>query len=272
MNISRSGYYKWLKSKDLLNRYEITRLQLGELITEIHSKKPSYGYRSINRIILRETGWIVSNNLVHKVCKILKIKSKAKHYKYKKPGEESVKFTNIIRGNWNASRPFEKIVSDTTIFWFKGQAYDWTYYLDVFNNEIVGSDVKKTKNGSNPLNHKDALYNMLEAKNKRGYQNLETILHTDQGSIYSSLSFNNTLKNHHIIRSMSRVGTPTDNPIIESKNGWLKKTMYIDFDINNYSTVQEFIKDVIRDNNEYRPSFALKYKTPIEYRTQLGFK
>ena len=272
MNISRSGYYKWLKEKDKLNIYELNRLQLSELILKIHKKKPSYGYRSINRIILREYGWIVSNNLVHKICKILKIKSKARHYKYKRPGEESIKYTNIVRGNWQTSRPFEKIVSDTTILLFKKRVYDWTYYLDVFNNEIVGSDVRESMHGSNPKNHKIALINMLEAKNKRGYQNLDTILHTDQGSIYSSASFNNTLINTSIIRSMSRAGTPTDNPVIESKNGWLKESMYIDFDINDYSTVQDFIEDVIRDNNEYRPSYALNYKTPIEYRTQLGFK
>lgn len=47
--------------------------------------------------------------------------------------------------------------------------------------------------------------------------------------------------------------------------------MYIDFDINNYNTVQEFIKDIIEDNNSFRPSYALKYKTPIEYRIQSGF-
>ena len=47
--------------------------------------------------------------------------------------------------------------------------------------------------------------------------------------------------------------------------------MYIDFDINNYNTVQEFIKDIIEDNNNFRPSYALKYKTPIEYRIQSGF-
>ena len=71
---------------------------------------------------------------------------------------------------------------------------------------------------------------------------------------------------------MSKFGTPTDNPIIESKNGWLKKEMYIDFDINDYSTVEEFIEDVVKDNNEYRPSYTLNYKTPVEYRTLLGFK
>ena len=48
--------------------------------------------------------------------------------------------------------------------------------------------------------------------------------------------------------------------------------MYIDFDINNYNTVQEFIDTIIYDNNYLRPSYAIKYKTPIEYKTQLGFK
>ncbi len=112
---------------------------------------------------------------------------------------------------------------------------------------------------------------MLENKIKRGYANLEIIFHTDQGKVYSSRSFNNIHKNFFITRSMSRVGTPTYNSIIESKNGWLKKEMYIDFNINNYNTVQEFIKDIIKDNNEFRPSYALKYKIPIEYRIQLGF-
>ena len=48
--------------------------------------------------------------------------------------------------------------------------------------------------------------------------------------------------------------------------------MYIDFNINNYYTVQEFIDDIVWYNNNYRPSFALQYKKPVEYRTQLGFK
>ena len=117
-----------------------------------------------------------------------------------------------------------------------------------------------------------ALKDMLKTKIKRGYKDLETILHTDQGSIYASLPYNHALKNHSIIRSMSRAGTPTDNPVIESKNGWLKKEISVDYDINNYNTIQEFIKDIIKDNNEYRPSYALNYKTPIEYKIQLGFK
>ena len=272
MKVSRSGYYKWLKNKDILNNYELNRKDLGELIKDIHNCKLSYGYHRIKKIILEETGWIVSDNLVHKVCKMLNIKSKAKHYKYKCPGEESIKYSNIINGNWKTSRPFEKVVSDTTTFYFKKKKYDWTFYLDVFNNEIVGYDVRDSMNGNGVLNHREALNKMLNNKIKRGYGNLETIVNTDQGAVYSSVSFNNIFNSYNVTRSMSRAGTPTDNPVIESKNGWIKKEMYIDFDINNYNTVQEFIDEIVWDNNNYRPSFALQYKTPVEYRIQLGFK
>ena len=38
MNVSRSGYYKWLKNKDKLNRYEVDRLELEKLIKEKHNR------------------------------------------------------------------------------------------------------------------------------------------------------------------------------------------------------------------------------------------
>ena len=121
--------------------------------------------------------------------------------------------------------------------------------------------------GKDILNHKKAVENMLNNKIKRGYKDQDTIVYTDQGIIYFSVLFNNMFNSHNITRSMSRAGTPTDNQVIESKNGWIKKEMYIDFDINNYNTVQEFINDIIWDN--YRPSYTLNYKNPIEYRAQL---
>lgn len=75
LKVSRSGYYKWFKNKDKLNQYELNRKNLGVLIQDIHKRKPSYGYHRIRKIILDETGWIVSDNLVHKVCRLLNIKS-----------------------------------------------------------------------------------------------------------------------------------------------------------------------------------------------------
>ena len=144
----------------------------------------------------------------------------------KKPGEESIKYSNLINNNWNTTRPLEKVVTDTIMIWFKNH---WTYYVDVFNNEIIGSNVKLFLYCSNPINHKLALESLLEKKKKRGYESQDTIMYSDQGIIYSSIALSQVHKDYTITRSMSLIATPTDNPIIESKNGWLKKEMYIDF-------------------------------------------
>ena len=163
------------------------------------------------------------------------IRSKAKYYNiYKKTGEESIKYPNLINNNWKTYRPFEKITSDIKTIWFKKQRYDWTYYVDAFDDSIIGSDIKPFYHGVSMSNHRNALNNMLQNKVKRGYKSQETIFHSDQGTIYSSLAFNNAHKDYNIIRSMSRIGIPTGNPIIESKNGWLMKEMYIDFNQEDF--------------------------------------
>lgn len=48
--------------------------------------------------------------------------------------------------------------------------------------------------------------------------------------------------------------------------------MYIDFNQEDYETVEEYINTIIYDHNYLRPSCALNYNLPIEYRVQLGFK
>ena len=116
-----------------------------------------------------------------------------------------------------------------------------------------------------------ALQEMLLNKQKRGYKDQDAIFHSDQGIIYSSLAFNDAHKDYNIVRSMSRIATPTDNPIIESKNGWIKKEMYIDFNQEDYENVYDYINAIIYDYNNFRPAYALKYKTPIQFRTELGF-
>jgi hypothetical protein len=273
MNVSRSGYYKWVNNKDKLNQHEKNRIDLGKFIVKWHNKKPSYGYHRLAAKIREETGWLISDNLVHKVCKKLNIYSKAKHYcsKRTKDGNEHRIYPNIINRNWSVQKPFEKVVSDCTMITFKGQRYDWNFYVDVFDGAIVGSCVTPYYSGMNLNNHVLALKEMLIEKEKRGYKAQETIFHSDQGAIYTSASFNDVHKDYNIIRSMSRAGTPTDNPIIESKNGWLKAEIVVDFNENDFECVEEFIKHIIYDNNYLRPSYKLKYKTPIQYRTELGF-
>ena len=270
MNVSRSGYYKWLSRKGELNNYQKNRESLKEQIKKVHKKHSTYGYRHIAQVIRNETGELFSDLLCHKLCKELGIKSKARKT-WVRAGEESIKYPNIVNGDFNASRPMEIVVTDCTMIYNNGKLYDWNIYVDVFNNEIVGSDIRLSKHGVGVPNHHAAYKSFLETKIKRGYEDLETIVHSDQGAVYSSTAFNQMHTNYTIKRSMSRAGTPTDNPIIESLNGWIKNELYKDFNIYKADDINIAINDYINYFNTERLAYSLGYKNPIQYRTEQGY-
>ena len=56
---------------------------------------------------------------------------------------------------------------------------------------------------------------------------------------------------------MSMVGTPTDNPIIESINGWIKEELKYDFDLKIVKFFPEFIKNYVYYFNNERHSCKL---------------
>ena len=119
MSVNRSGYYKWLARKDKPNRYEQDRIILTELLLEQHKKHKTKGYHYLANLIRNETGWVFSDNLAHKCCKLAGIRSKTKRDR-KIAGRENIKFPNIIKGNWQATKPLEIVVSDMTCIKHKG--------------------------------------------------------------------------------------------------------------------------------------------------------
>lgn len=268
MSINRSGYYKWKKRKDKITQYEQDRIDLTHLLNEYHLKHKAWGYRHLARQIRNDTGWMFSDNLAHKCCRVEGIHSKAKNYHCKKPGIESITYPNLISEKWNAKKPLEIIVSDMTIFYANGKHYEWTLLLDTFNNEILGHKVTDIVGSNKPYYYcLDVLKQLLD---KRTEQTDPVVLHTDQGSVYSSRAFSEAHKNYTIKRSMSRVGTPTDNPIIESLNGWIKAELFLDFDLKHSSDVPKLLDEYVYYFNNQRLAAALNYQSPVQYRSELG--
>ena len=269
MDVNRSGYYKWKSRQGKLNRYEKDRILLTNFLTEAHQKYPSHGYHRLANDVFKETGWIFSHNLAHKCCKQAEIRSQARKYRYKKPGTESVKFENRVRGKWNAKAPLQIVVSDMTKFKVGNTYWEWTLLLDTFNNEILAHSVT-SKEGSNKPYY-DCLSKLKELAGKKEEQTPQIVFHTDQGSVYSSLAFCQDHIDYNIIRSMSRGGTPTDNPIIESLNGWMKNELFLDFALSESKDVPALLNTYVNYFNNYRPAAALGYKSPVQYKTELGF-
>lgn len=262
MGIRRSSFYSWkkhLSSPSARTKALVSNIQLFQ---EYHMKYPSHGYRWLNAKIRLDTGLVLSDPYAHKCCKTAGIKSKAKHYKYKKPGDPYRVFPNLLLSEIQLDGPLQCIVSDMTAFYVKGVYYELTLYMDLWNNEIV-SHALSAKRGDR-MTYISGLEDLVALKQQ--CPEYQMILHSDQGSVYASKAFNELLPMYGITRSMSRAGTPTDNAAMEAINGWVKAELFMDLHVTGDRPVQQEVDEYIVFFNEMRPAYALSYLTPKQYR------
>lgn len=267
VGVSRSGYYKWLKRDGEPNRYQANQDDLDRLTIAYHSQFPSLGYRSMKGLIRDETGWLVCDTCVHKSMKRQSIKAKPRRpvYHYYSEGREHKVFPNHLDRNYNADKPYEKIVTDIACMKNKGQTKYFSLFIDLFNNSIIAA-----KLASKQDNHivVDPLKRILEEKSIRTPQ----LLHSDQGCQYSSLGYVSLLKKYNVMQSMSRAGTPRDNAVAESLIGRFKDVLFWDFNFYTSEDPAKTFNDAIRFFNCKRPSYALNYKTPARYTNEQGYE
>lgn len=262
MEIRRSSFYNWKKHISDPSTQARNLVSNVLLVKEYHMKYPSHGYRWLNAKIRLDTGLVLSDPYVHKCCKIAGIKSKSKHYRYKKSGEERRVFPNLLMTELNITGPMQCVVSDMTAFYVKGVYYELTLYMDLWNNEILTHSLS-AKRGDR-MTYINGLHDLIDLKTQ--YPNLEMILHSDQGSVYASKSFNELLPMYGITHSMSRAGNPTDNAAMESINGWIKSELFLDFHITGEDAVADEIDRYVHFFNEERPAYSLNYMTPKQFR------
>lgn len=264
MAVSRSEYYKWLKRE--IDPKAIKREALIKLVMEVRQDHPSHGYRWVAAYIRLNYDYTFSDNYIFKCFHFLNIKAKTKHQVHYKPRKEKDKYPNLIFTTWETvDRPREVIVSDMTAFHIRYIYLELTMYFDVFTKQIVAYCFGDRRGDRNQyINGLTNVIELLEREN-----NTEpVVLHTDQGSVYASIAYNELIKDKNIKRSMSRAGKPTDNPVNESMNGWIKEELYIDFKIeecNSRNKLVETIERYIDFYNTKRPCYAIGYDIPDRY-------
>ena len=265
MCINRSGFYKWLERKRNPSQRSIDRAFALSLFTQYHDKYPSHGYRWLNAKIRLDLGLVYSDAYAHRCCKYLGIKSKArrvKRYGKSKTKKEMKNFPNVLLKEMDPKRPLEIVVSDMTAFYLGKIYYELTLFMDLYNNEIIAYSLSDRR--GDPKTYHEGLQKVL--KQKEEYKDLEMVLHTDQGSVYSSKKFNEALPQLNIIHSMSKTGKPYENGAMEAINGWIKEELFIDFNLQGYSNAHAGIEDYIHFFNYERPSYVLNYLTPMQYK------
>lgn len=263
MGISRSGYYKWKKREP--SSRDVNRSAIIDKVREVHSEHPTHGYRWVAAFLLANFSIKVSDNFVYKCFRFLGIRSETRHKTHYKPRKIKDKYPNLIFSTWDTvDRPRQVIVSDMTAIKFWIYYYELTMYFDVFTKEILTWRLAERKGAREQYTEglKDVV-NLLKGSTE------PTVLHTDQGSVYASIAYNELIKDTRIVRSMSRAGKPTDNPVNEALNGWIKEELMTDFQISlcrSREEVKACIEKYVKYYNEQRPCFALNYDTPDNFR------
>ena len=263
MGVSRSGYYKWKDHQP--SKRDINREEMIELVRGIHEKHRTHGYRWTAAYIRVNEKIEISDNYVYKCFRYLGIKSETKHQVHYRPRKVRDRYPNLIYSTWETvDRPRQVIVSDMTAFKVWYMYIEVTFYFDVFTKEILSYRIAERRGAREQyiegLNDVISLLKGTKAP---------VILHTDQGTVYASMAYNELIKDTNIVRSMSRAGKPTDNPVNEALNGWIKEELIIDFGIERCREkrdFQEVMTKYVTFYNEQRPCFAIGYDTPTNYR------
>ena len=171
MGIQRSSFYNWKKHLSNPSDREKSLVNNITLFREYHMKYPSHGYRWLNAKIRLDTGQVMSDPYAHKCCRAAGIKSKSKHYRYKKAGEPARVFPNLLLSEMQIDGPYQCIVSDMTAFSVKGVCYELTLYMDLWNDEIVSHSLS-AKRGDR-MTYISGLEDVIEIRKQHPENNRE---------------------------------------------------------------------------------------------------
>lgn len=129
--------------------------------------------------------------------------------------------------------------------------------MDVYNGEIVAYTIDNHQN----QNLVNGTLNQLEIPGS-------CILHSNQGSVYTSYEYYKLCEEKSINRSISRKGTPADNAPIECFHSSLKcEIFYLNKELKSSNNIViDIVEDYIENYNKVRIQQRLGYLSPIEFR------
>ena len=259
LEVSRSGYYKWRKTRLGTPKKDELRLKLE--VAAIHRESGgTYGSPRVY-IEMLARGFDVGR---HKVARLMREQglAGAVQSRFRRGGQsrDGGPFApDLVRRNFNPSAPNRTWVSDITYI-RTGQG--WLFLavvIDRFSRRVVGW---ATANNMRSQLVVDALERALETRDVRGL----LIHHSDRGSQYTSSSFRERLHRAGIGWSMGSTGCCYDNAVAESFFATAKKELIY----RHVWPTREAARVALRRYidlfyNPQRRHSALGYISPVEF-------
>ena len=260
LEVSRSGYYKYLKlKKENKSRYPAEMLE--KVYTIWKSNRRLYGGIKLTKMVkLRDPR--IGIRRVRNVMKLLKIKGKQdRRYRIMTTdsNHNSIVKRDLVRRNFSPERKNKIWVSDVTFIETLNKKHVYLcVILDLFSRMVVGWEISE-RNDTGLL--KSATIKAIEFRNPDS----GLVLHSDLGSNYCSNEFREYLKDNTIISSNSRKGNCWDNAVAESFFSILKREMESNIYYDIYDARNEISEYIELFYNRQRIHSFLDYKSPYEY-------
>ena len=254
--VSRSGYYAFLKRMDIPDR----DLPLAEKIRECQEETHrTYGYRRVH-IWLERQGIYRNPKTVLCVMQKYNLLSVVRRKKFHYCSQHLHKYPNLLNREFTAERPNQKWVTDISyIKTAQGFLY-LSIIRDLYDNSIVA--YKTDKEQSIKL-----VLDTIKAAKRKEKITAEVQLHSDQGFQYTSHAYFNLTQSYGITPSMSRRGNPYDNALAENFFSILKTECIHRVKLSGYDEASLIISEYINFYNNYRIQTKTKL-TPLEKRNQ----
>lgn len=260
-NVSKSGYFKWLKHQKTYN--DIRNEKIANIIEKIHSDYPDKGYRRIRDDLYRYYNINVNDKRILRICRVLQIKSTIK---YKNNGctiqNQHPTYTteNILNRNFKADAPDEKWLTDVSEFHYYVNGEKHRLYLsailDLYDRRIVAYTIGDS-------NNTELVYNMFDFAVKNN-PNAHPIFHSDRGYQYTNRTFHSKLVAAGMTQSMSRIARCIDNGPMEGFWGIIKRERYYGKKFNSRKELVDMIENYISYYNNSRLQRKLGVLTPFE--------
>ncbi|WP_370613251.1 IS3 family transposase [Citrobacter portucalensis] len=223
LDVHPSGFYAWLQQPHSQRHQADLRLT-GQIKQFWLESGCVYGYRKIH-LDLRDSGQQCGVNRVWRLMKRVGIKAQVGYrIPRARKGEASIVSPNRLQRQFNPDAPDERWVTDIT---YIRTHEGWLYLavvVDLFSRKIIGWSMQSRMT-------KDIVLNALLMAVWRRNPEKQVLVHSDQGSQYTSHEWQSFLKSHGLEGSMSRRGNCHDNAVAESffqllKRERIKKKIY----------------------------------------------
>ncbi|MDV7861892.1 IS3 family transposase [Shigella flexneri] len=261
LDVHPSGFYAWLQQPHSQRHQADLRLT-GQIKQFWLESGCVYGYRKIH-LDLRDSGQQCGVNRVWRLMKRVGIKAQVG---YRSPrarkGEASIVSPNRLQRQFNPDAPDERWVTDIT---YIRTHEGWLYLavvVDLFSRKIIGWSMQSRMT-------KDIVLNALLMAVWWRNPEKQVLVHSDQGSQYTSHEWQSFLKSHGLEGSMSRRGNCHDNAVAESffqllKRERIKKKIY-----GTWEEARSDIFDYIEMfYNSKRRHGSSEQMSPTEYENQ----